>query len=268
MNLLLVIQILVILASSSLTIYNYNRYSNQWKMARTPYTLHNGDYYRDMLTIENSRWVADMARKFQYDLEYTARKNKEKLRLISWARSPPKFFTNNSYKKGVLKDDDEIFDFTDSRLIVPPDNNQYKFPLVDIYMSNGDKSKNQLPLVQISYSFDPKYVRLKEVDYSHRKPKHYYTEENNFSPERSAIRPNIHLSRHKYSLKNSHYSNAPSNVVVNNNIGDYRKQYDDDLLSLRKTSAYPYHIFDKSKIVSRYSHPYDESKYIFTHPNF
>ena len=268
MNLLLVIQILLILVTNSLTKYNSNRYSNQWKMAHTPYTLRNGDYYRDMLTIENSRWVADMARKFQYDLEYTALKNKEKLQLISWARSPPKFFTNYSYKKGDLKDDDEIFDFTDSRLIVPPDNNQYKFPLVDIYMRNSDKLKNQRPLVQISYSYDPKYVRLKEVDYSQRKPKHYYMEENNCSPHTSAIRPNIHHGRHNYSPKNNHYRNTRSNVVVNDNIGDYLKQYDDDLLSLKKPSAYPYHIFDISKTVRRYSYPYDESKYIFSHPNF
>ena len=69
MNILLVIQIIVIFASNSLTKFNSNKYSNQWKMAHTPYTLHNGDYYRDMLTIENSRCVADMARKFQCDLE-------------------------------------------------------------------------------------------------------------------------------------------------------------------------------------------------------
>ena len=237
-------------------------------MAQTPYTLQNGDYYRDMLTIENSRWVADMARKFQYDLEYAARKNKEKLRMISWARSPPKFFTNYSYKKGVLKDDTEIFDFTDSRLIVPPDNNQYKFPLVEIYTRSSDKPKNEPPLVQISYSLDPKYVRLKEVDYSQRKPKQFAVTENNFLPHRAAIRPNEQHSCHNYSPKNTYYNNAQSNVVVNNNIGDYQKQYGEDLASLRKTSVYPYHIFDKSRSVSRYSYPFNESKYIFSHPNF
>ena len=89
-------------------------------MARTPFTLASGDYYRDMLTMESSRVAGDMARKYQLELDRAARTNKEKVRLLEWARKKPKFLTRHTHIQGTLLSDEDIFDFTDSRLVKPP----------------------------------------------------------------------------------------------------------------------------------------------------
>ena len=227
-------------------------------MAQTPFTLRNGEYYRDMYTIANSRLVADMARRHQYEMDHAARINKEKLRIISWSRVNPKFYTKYPYRKGKLKSDEEIFDFTDSRLINPPKMNQYPHQLVNIYVKESKAHEPELPLVQISYSYGPSPFRQPRY--------HHYGDTNTITND---IR-----GSEAHRVRNKPYSGTfggDRNNYRTNDYSEHRLQYSNDLFKVtnrQKASSYPYHIFDKSGSVSAYQYPYDESKYLYTHPEF
>ena len=238
-------------------------------MARTPFTLHNGEYYRDMYTIGNSRLVADMARQHQYEMDNAARINKDKLRVISWARVSPKFHTKYPYMKGKLKSDEEIFDFTDSRLINPPKTNLNNYPLVNVYVKQRQTHAPKLPLVQISYSYDPALFSTRpQHNYSNRQPKYNHIYGN--QGETNTIPDDITASK-TYRVRNQPYSITLGDDRNNYKSSDHTRQYGNGLAHVttrQKTSSYPYHIFDKSGSVSAYRYPYDESKYFFTHPIF
>ena len=282
--------------------YSYSKFAHPLEMAQTPFTLRNGEYYRDMYTIANSRLVADMARKHQQEMDHAARINKEKLRIISWSRVSPKFYTKYPYRKGKLKSDEEIFDFTDSRLINPPKMNQYPHQQVNIYVKESETHAPKLPLVQISYSYGPSPFR--QPRYHHYGDTNTITNEitgsrtyrvrnkpysGTFGRDRNNYRSNDHSDHTLQYRTNDHtdhnyrshdhtnpmlqyrtHDHTDHNYKTYDNP-DHRLQYSDDLFkvtSRQKTSNYPYHIFDKSGSVSAYKYPYDESKYLYSHPEF
>ena len=55
--------------------YIFSKFSHPHEMAQTPFTLYNGEYYRDMYTIGNSVLVGNMAITHQYNMDQVARVN-------------------------------------------------------------------------------------------------------------------------------------------------------------------------------------------------
>ena len=209
--------------------------------------------------------VANMARRYQNDLEYIARQNKQKLKMLSWSRVQPKFFTESKERRAILKSDDEIFDFTDSRLIRPPSANRYNFPLVDIRVNN---QKSEDPLVQISYSFDPVNLsNLNNDQQTFRKPRYYFSDEG----KPSSLHSYPPTSSTNNGRDNVKIINCENRIRLQLTTHDYNNIYlrgnQCNDLKLRKHSpTYPYHIFDKSRSVAMYNYPFDESKFLFRPP--
>ena len=131
-------------------------------MARTPYILDTGESYRDILTVESSKLAAEMAKRLEYKAGQGIWRNKDNPRLLEWARVTPEYSTRQSQKEGILKKDEEIFDFTDSRLINPPTENRQNVPSIEPEVfepvpHNFQKSHNFKP----SFAYDP------EIQVSH-----------------------------------------------------------------------------------------------------
>jgi len=125
-------------------------------MGKDPYVLKSGEPYRDILTVKASKTVAEFARRFQPLKEYVIQKDKERQKQVY--RSPPNFIDRElGIVKGNLQEDDEIFDFTDSRFINPPPDSVQNFPLVEdidpviTISENTQYSYNPLP------SFTPEF---------------------------------------------------------------------------------------------------------------
>jgi len=123
---------------------------NALNMGKDPYVLKSGEPYRDILTVKASKTVAEFARRFQPLKEFVAQKDKD--RQGQAYRSPPNFIDREvGIVKGNLQEDDEIFDFTDSRFINPPPDSVQNFPLVEdsdpviIIPENIQHSYNNIP---------------------------------------------------------------------------------------------------------------------------
>merc|ERR1711970_212806 len=109
---------LFVLCSSSSIISSYVNLSQfpkteVAKLIRTPFILSTGEFYRDMLTIEAARSVANFAR-------------------IQKPKIPPRFIPSKNVKPGVFQDENQIFDFTASRFLNPPEENKQNHPITNI----------------------------------------------------------------------------------------------------------------------------------------
>ena len=154
-----------------------------------------------------------------------------------------------------------------------PGVNKNNYPLVNIFVKSSESNYPKLPLVQISYSYDqaPFLPRTTLNDQRYRQPRYQSYNQNYHSSHDTTDIPYAITTSKTYQVKNKPYSGALSQNRNNYKIHDHPKQYNDELRAMREmpaTSSYPYHIFDKSRSVSSYKYPFDESRYLFAHPNF
>ena len=71
-----------------------------------------------------------------FTANHTAKNDKEIMRLLAWTRVTPDYLTRQSQSQGILKKDEEIFVFTDSRLINPPTENRQNASLINLRLQN------------------------------------------------------------------------------------------------------------------------------------
>ena len=100
------------------------------KLRRTPFILINGEFYRDLLTIEASKSVAKFAKKHKPEVITMSRRERLKSKKI-----PPRFIQLMNHTVGVYQSENEIFDFTDSRFLNPPEENKLNRPIMNIQNS-------------------------------------------------------------------------------------------------------------------------------------
>ena len=137
--------------------YFISQYPTPKQKAMIPYILDTGESYRDVLTLESSKLVGEIAKRFQFSADHTARKNKEKIKLLEQSQVTPEYQTRRFHKKGILKNDGNIFDFTESRLVNPLPESRQNFPLINYdisepYLMNSQKSGTSAygPNIQIA----------------------------------------------------------------------------------------------------------------------
>ena len=169
MIIVIIVDLITAVIPTVCQIDKFRMFQNPREMSRTPFIMSDGESYRDMLTMESSKKVADMARRFQYETDRTSWRNKEKLRLLEWTRRKPKFLTRKSPRRGTLLSDTEIFDFTDSRLVNPPKQNRNNYPLQSLFTYDHT--------IQVSSSHVPSNSGARN-HYQHNYPNNKYTNHN------------------------------------------------------------------------------------------
>ena len=117
------------------------------KLIRTPFVLDSGEFYRDLLTIEASKSVAKFAKvkKAEVNVDH-------KNFLLKSNKIPPRFIQLKNFSFGRFQTDNEIFDFTDSRFLNPPEENRQNRPIVN--------TKNILKTFPLPVAASPLYGRL------------------------------------------------------------------------------------------------------------
>jgi len=98
----------------------------------SPYLLPSGEPYRDMGTMSMAVTAGQFA-KLQAQKQYHNNHPDNYYDRVSDYNDSykvPKFYTSNRIVPAVTKQDEDIFDFTDSRLIKPPAENVQNYPLV------------------------------------------------------------------------------------------------------------------------------------------
>ena len=98
------------------------------KLLRTPFILSSGEFYRDMLTIEAARSVADFAQN-QEPENIPQPKHFDGL---AGLKIPPRFIPSKNVGPGVFQGENDIFDFTASRFLNPPEENKQNHPIMNI----------------------------------------------------------------------------------------------------------------------------------------
>ena len=105
--------------------------------------------YRDKVTLDSSRVAAQFAKVYQAQMERVTAQLKRR----SFHIGTPSFHSSGARKGGVRKDDQEIFDFTDSRFVDPPPQNRQNFPLVDTDVLLGNSVENVIHHSKISAQY-------------------------------------------------------------------------------------------------------------------
>ena len=129
--------------------------------------------YRDILTVTASKSAAEFALRFQPHKEQLIKQNKAIARAGKITRNAPNFTNNQPYQKGQLQEDDEIFDFTDSRFLNPPADSRQNFPLIEEdFTQHGDNGGISIktpsvysPHTQYSYNPPPIPPYTSSADY-------------------------------------------------------------------------------------------------------
>ena len=116
------------------------------KLIRTPFVLDSGEFYRDLLTIEASKSVAKFAK-----VQKTVNVDPKNF-LLKSNKIPPRFIQLKNFSFGHFQGDNEIFDFTDSRFLNPPEENRQNRPIVN--------TKNILKTFPLPVAASPLYGRL------------------------------------------------------------------------------------------------------------
>ena len=98
------------------------------KLLRTPFILSSGEFYRDMLTIEAARSVADFAQ----NQEPENILQPQHFDGLAGLKIPPRFIPSKNVGPGVFQDENDIFDFTASRFLNPPEENKQNHPIMNI----------------------------------------------------------------------------------------------------------------------------------------
>ena len=121
MDLILFISVSIGLISSQPQFFN-QEVSTQ---TTTPFLLSNGALYRDMQTIEASISVAKFAKMHKHDSVKKPQGSE-----ANPDTKPPKFIQFKNFTFGYHQNDNDIFDFTDSRFLNPPEENRQNRPII------------------------------------------------------------------------------------------------------------------------------------------
>merc|ERR1719400_782534 len=102
-------------------------------LASQPFLMPGGAQYRDQLTLQAARAVADFAKRLQHSLHLTPYKSPLRPEGVHRKATPtfPSASPTSSTVAGHPRQDEEIFDFTDSRFVSPPEENRANYPYVE-----------------------------------------------------------------------------------------------------------------------------------------
>lgn len=150
-----------------------NKFVTGLDESSTPFILPSGESYRDVVTLQNAIRAAQFAKKyhFQYKTRYRPY-NEDKVYL----RKVPKFYSRK-LSKPYLTPDEDIFDFTDSRLIEPPNANSHNHPFLQQNEFNKNEYK-ELPRNQYQYQPRNNYYGYQPT------PSKYFTQNQRHSANR------------------------------------------------------------------------------------
>ena len=130
------------------------------EQTRSPFILNSGAFYRDMKTIEASKLVAKFAKKHNTEFPSKFRSSNLIVNL-----QPPKFIQFKNFTFGQPQTDNDIFDFTDSRFLNPPLENQQNRPILDKLKNPGtfpvEESTNPIQGKVIVNPTISKYAQLR-----------------------------------------------------------------------------------------------------------
>ena len=109
--------------------------------SREPFVLRSGELYRDLLTIRTSQLAAVFARQFEAAMGPRLRRLRARTSSRLARPPPPPTFASAARgaaaRRGRVMPDEEIFDFTDSRFLRPPTDNQRNHPGVAVVRLQG-----------------------------------------------------------------------------------------------------------------------------------
>ena len=132
----------------------------------TPFLLSNGEPYRNLQTIQASKSVAQFAKIYN-----TLFKEKAPEPEISQDSRLPKFIQFRNFSFGHHQNDQDIFDFTDSRFLNPPVENKGNRPILKTSHQKAtveeEQYRNKLsksPVVQFSSYRDANYTDIVQLD--------------------------------------------------------------------------------------------------------